>query len=131
MKTKIVLIALFIGLFTGVCFSQPQPEGKGQKPPTIEERLKMINEKICQPLKLDKNQTAELSNAFKDFFTGMDKSIDFKTNPPRMPEKSKADALANVRDEKVKKAIPENLFNKYLELEKSTRPPSEGNRPQE
>ena len=45
MKTKIVLTTLFISLFTGVCFSQPQPEGKGRKPPTIEERLtkKFVN----------------------------------------------------------------------------------------
>jgi len=129
MKTKIVLTTLFISLFTGVCFSQPQPEGKGRKPLTIEVRLKMINEKICQPLKLDKTQSAKVSVAFNDFFTGMDKLIDFKTNPPTRPEKSKVDALVNLRDEKVKIAIPENSFNKYLELEKSIRPPREGNRP--
>ncbi len=131
MKSKIVITAFFIILFTGVCFAQTQPDGKGRKPPTMEERLKMVNEKICQPLKLDKNQTAKVSVAFKDFFTEMDKSIDFKANPPRMPEKSKVDALAKIRDNKVKKVIPENLFDKYTELEKSTRPPREGNPPKQ
>ena len=129
MKSKIVMLALFISLFTGVCFAQPQPDGKGRKPPTIEEKLKMVNEKICQPLKLDKNQTAKVGVAFKEFFTEMDKLIDFKSNPPRMPEKSKVDALAKIRDNKVKKDIPENLFAKYIELEKTTRPPHEGNPP--
>ena len=129
MKSKIVMLALFISLFTGVCFAQPQPDGKGRKPPTNEELLKMVNEKICQPLKLDKNQTAKVGVAFKEFFTEMDKLIDSKSNPPRMPEKSKVDALAKIRDNKVKKEIPESLFAKYIELEKTTRPPHEGNPP--
>ncbi len=129
MKSKIVILALFISLFTSVCFAQPQPDGKGRKPPTSEERLKMVNEKICQPLKLNKNQTAKVSAAFKEFFTEMDKLIDFKSNPPRMPEKSKVDALAKIRDNKVKKVIPENVFDKYIELEKTTRPPHDGNPP--
>jgi hypothetical protein len=131
MKSKIALTILCISLFSGICFAQPQPDGKGRKPPTIEERLKMVSEKICQPLKLDKNQTAKVSVAFKDFFTEMDKLIDFKSNPPRMPEKSKIDALAKIRDNKVKKVIPQNVFDKYLELEKSTHPPHEGNPPKQ
>ncbi len=124
MKTKIALIVLFISLFSSICYAQQN--GKEHKPPTIEERLKMVNEKICQPLKLDKNQTAKVSVAFKDFFAETDKLIDFKANPQRMPEKSKVDALAKIRDNKVKQVIPENLFQKYIELEKSIRPPHEG-----
>lgn len=131
MKSKIALTILCISLFSGICFAQSQPDGKGRKPPTIEERLKMVNEKICQPLKLDKNQSLKVSDAYKEFFTEMDKSIDFKANPPRMPEKSKVDALAKIRDNKVKKVIPENLFDKYTELEKSTHPPREGNPPKQ
>jgi hypothetical protein len=131
MRSIILATAFFTVLFTDVCFAQPQPDGKGRKPPTIEERLKMVNERICQPLKLDKNQTAKVGIAFKEFFTEMDKSIDFKSNPPRMPEKSKADALAKIRDNKVKKVIPENVFDKYIELEKTTRPPHEGNHPKQ
>jgi len=127
MKTKMAFIVLFISLFSTICLAQPN--GKEHKPPTIEERLKMVTEKICQPLQLDKNQTAKVSVAFKDFFTEMDKLMDFKTNPPRMPEKSKVDALAKIRDNKVKKVIPENVFDKYIELEKSIRPPHEGKQP--
>lgn len=129
MKSTSVVTAFFIVLVTSICFAQPQPDGKGRKPPTSEERLKMVNEKICQPLKLDKNQTAKVSVAFKEFFAEMDKLIDFKSNPPRMPEKSKVDVLAKIRDNKVKKDIPENLFAKYIELEKTTRPQHEGNPP--
>jgi uncharacterized protein YfkK (UPF0435 family) len=124
MKTKMAFIVLFISSLSTICLAQPN--GKEHKPPTIEERLKMVNEKICQPLKLDKNQTTKVSVIFKDFFTEMDKLMDFKTNPPRMPEKSKVDALAKIRDNKVKNVIPENVFDKYIELEKSIRPPHEG-----
>lgn len=124
MKTKMAFIVLFISSLSTICLAQPN--GKEHKPPTIEERLKMVNEKICQPLKLDKNQTSKVSVIFKDFFTEMDKLMDFKTNPPRMPEKSKVDALAKIRDNKVKNVIPENVFDKYIELEKSIRPPHEG-----
>ncbi len=127
MKSIIVLTSIFAIFYANVCFAQPDGGPKGRKPPTMEERLKMINKKICQPLKLDKNQTAKVSSAFKDFFVEMDKLIDFTENPPRMPEKSKIDALAKIRDNKVKKAIPENLFGKYLQLEKAARPPRKEN----
>ena len=120
MKTKLFLVAITILLGISNCFSQP---GKGgMKPPSIEERLKMVNEKICQPLKLDDTQKEKVNSAFNDFFTEMDKLVDKSTNPPTRPDKSKVDALAKIRDEKVTQAIPEALFNKYLELEKTTRP---------
>jgi len=120
MKTKLLLAAITI--FLGICNCFSQPGNGGMKPPSLEERLKMVNEKICQPLKLDNTQVEKVSSAFNDFFTEMDKLVDKSTNPPTRPEKSKVDALAKIRDEKVKQAIPEALFTKYLELEKTTRP---------
>lgn len=126
MKSKFFLAAITIILSVSNCFSQPG--NGGMKPPSIEERLKMVDEKICQPLKLDKTQTKKVSVAFNEFFVEMDKIA----QPPARPEKSKADALAKIRDDKVKQAIPETLFTKYQELEKSTRPknpPEDGQRP--
>jgi hypothetical protein len=116
MKTKLLFTAIAFLLSLNNCFSQPG--NGGMKPPSIEERLKMVDKEICQPLKLDKTQKEKVSEAFNDFFVAMDKIA----TPPAMPEKAKIDALAKIRDEKVKKAIPESLFTKYLELEKSTRP---------
>ena len=116
MKTKLflVLIAFFIGIVN--CFSQPSDAGR--KPPSIEERIKMIDEKICQSLKLDKAQKEKLLSAFNIFFVDLDKIA----IPPARPDKSKVDALAKIRDGKVKLAIPESLYTKYLELEMQTRP---------
>jgi len=113
---------MMILLTGGACFSQPG--NGGMKPPSIEERLKMVDKEICQPLKLDKSQTEKVTAAFKDFFVEMDKIA----TPPARPEKSKVDALAKTRDEKVKQTIPATLYPKYLELEKATRPkgPEEG-----
>ncbi|MFZ4550078.1 MAG: hypothetical protein ACOYN4_21700 [Bacteroidales bacterium] len=122
MKTIKLAIVLAILLTGSACFSQPG--NGGMKPPSIEERLKMVDKEICQPLKLDKTQTGKVSAAFKDFFVELDKIA----APPARPEKSKVDALAKIRDEKVKQAIPAALYAKYLELEKATRPkgPEEG-----
>jgi hypothetical protein len=96
------------------------------KPPSIENRLKMIDEKICQPLNLNIAQKKEVTAAFKDFFIEMDKLINNKENPSARPEKSKVDALGKARDEKVKKAIPESIYTQYLELEKKSRPKASG-----
>jgi len=120
MKTKIFAAVITILLSGSIGFSQP---GQGsKKPPGIEERLKMVDERISQPLSLDQAQKEKVALAFKGFFTEMDKLMDLKTDPPARPEKSKVDALAKTRDDKVKMAIPEALFPKYLELEKETRP---------
>ncbi|NTW25206.1 MAG: hypothetical protein HGA37_10920 [Lentimicrobium sp.] len=116
MKTKLVYTAIVFLLYLNSCFSQP---GKGgMKPPSIEERLKMVDKEICQPLELNKSQKEKVSAAFNDFFVGLDKLA----TPPSRPEKSKVDALAKARDEKVKQAIPAASYPKYLELEMATRP---------
>ena len=116
MKTIKFAIGIAILLIGSACFSQPG--NGGMKPPGIEDRLKMVDKQICQPLKLDKTQTEKVIAAFKDFFVELDKTA----TPPVRPEKAKADALAKVRDEKVKLAIPAALYPKYLELEIATRP---------
>lgn len=116
MKARIFAISLFFLLIGSVSFAQAGSEN--MKPPTIEERMKMVDEKICQPLKLNSTQKAKVLIAFRDFFNELDKSA----KPPARPEKSKVDALAKIRDDKVKVAIPANLFQKYLELELNSRP---------
>lgn len=116
MKTITLIIGIAVLLTGNACFSQPG--NGGMKPPSLEERLKMVDKEICQPLKLDKTQKEKVSAAFNVFFVALDKLA----TPPVRPEKSKVDALAKTRDEKVKLAIPVALFPKYLELEKATRP---------
>jgi hypothetical protein len=117
----IVFATLGILLLTGsFCFSQPA-NGPG-KPPTMEERMKIIHEKICTPLNLDKAQTEKVDSAFKEFFDEIEKLMDKSVHPPVMPERSKVDALGKIRDEKVKLAISSELYAKYQELELKARP---------
>ncbi|MBK6963609.1 MAG: hypothetical protein IPH20_06565 [Bacteroidales bacterium] len=116
MKTRLVYTAFAFLLGLNSCFSQPG--NGGMKPPGIEERLKMVDKEICQPLKLNKTQKEKVSAAFNDFFVELDKLA----TPPARPEKTKVDALAKNRDEKVKQAIPAASYPKYLELEMATRP---------
>ena len=82
----------------------------------------MIEERICKPLNLDKQQTEKVTAAFNEFFVEIEKLVDKSTNPPIRPEKAKVDALSKIRDEKVRQAIPQSIFPKYLELELSARP---------
>lgn len=116
MKTNLVYTAFVFLLCLNSCYSQPG--NAGMNPPGIEDRLKLVDKEICQPLKLDKTQKEKVSAAFNDFFVELDKIA----TPPAMPEKTKVDALSKKRDEKVKQAIPAALYPKYLELEMATRP---------
>jgi hypothetical protein len=96
---------------------------EGLKPPTLEERLKMVDEKIIKPLSLNTLQNETVREAFKDFFTEMDKLRQKQLNNPGPLEKSKVEPLEKSRDEKVKLVLSKDQFIKFQELEKTTRPP--------
>ncbi len=120
MKTRI--LAALIILLSAVSFGFSQPKDGSPQPPSLKERIGMIEERICKPLNLNKQQTEKVTAAFNEFFVEMEKLVDKSTNPPVRPEKSKIDALAKIRDEKLKLTIPATLFPKYLELELASRP---------
>ena len=128
MKTRV--FATVIILLLAVSFGFSQPKNGSQEPPSLKQRIGMVEEKICKPLNLDKQQTEKVTSAFNEFFAEMEKLVDKRTNPPTRPDKAKVDALGKIRDEKVKLTIPEALFSKYLELEIAGRPkgPKEGER---
>ena len=126
MKTKVFATVIIVLSAVSFCFSQPK-DGSLQ-PPSLKERMGMVEERICKPLNLDKQQTEKVTSAFNEFFAEMEKLVDKSTNPPARPDKSTIDALEKIRDEKVKLSIPAALFPKYLELELAGRPqgPKEG-----
>lgn len=120
MRTKVITALVILVLTGNFCFSQPA-DGAG-KPPSLKEQLKMVNEKICTPLNLDKTQSKKVEAAFSEFFEGLEKLMDKNARPPVRPEKSKVDALGKIRDEKVRQIMPESQYSKYLELELANRP---------
>lgn len=142
MRTRILLFSVVLVFFSINVFAQPGKGRQEPKPPCIEERLKMISDKVCKPLELNETQTEEVLAAFKDFFVEMDKVM--RPGPGSKPDgenvghvqgegpdshggsgvfnKTKTEALEKIRNEKVKKAIPSELYQEYLKLEKTTRP---------
>lgn len=120
MKTRVFATVIILLSAVSFCFSQPKDDS--QKPTSLKEKICIVEDRICKPLNLDKQQTEKVTSAFNEFFTEMEKLVDKSTNPPTRPDKAKADALGKIRDEKVKGAIPTTLFPKYLELELSARP---------
>lgn len=102
------------------------PPGMGDPgksgPPSLEERLKQVDEKICTPLSLTAVQKETVSKAFSDFYTEMDNLAKSRGDGQRPPDRSKVEPLEKARNEKIKKALSGEQFKKYLELEKASRP---------
>jgi hypothetical protein len=104
----------------------PPPGKKAQadnKPPSLDERMILVDEKIIKPLSLDSSQSETVNSAFKEFFTGMDKLRQSGENNPAPLDKSKIEPFEKSRDEKIKQVLTNEQFVKYLEFEKSARPP--------
>lgn len=124
MKQIITTILLLIVL-QGIA----QPPA-GPRPPKPEEQLKMATEKINKELQLNLSQQQKVKAAYGDFFKEMEKmhQKNPKTQegpppPPTEAEKEARKKLAANRDAKIKTALTADQFKKYLELEKTMRPP--------
>jgi hypothetical protein len=100
------------------------------KPPTNEEKLKHVSEKINKEITLTAAQKAKIEAAYKEFFISMDKlRKDGKPEAPPPPpppppgKKEDVDKLVKARDAKIKSVLSESQYKKYAEVEKSLRPP--------
>ena len=104
------------------------------KPPTVEERLKKLNELLQTEVKPTASQKTNIENIFKTFFAAEEKLR--KDNPPPVkpangatppppPEKVRAamHKLEADRDEEVRKILSEAQFNKYKTAAEQLRPP--------
>jgi len=102
----------------------PPDAGKNPKtgPPSIDERIKTVDEKICKPLSLSSAQKETVDKAFREFFTEIDKLPKSQSNPQSPPDKSKVEPLEKTRDAKIKQVLSADQFKKYQELEKAARP---------
>lgn len=107
---KRITIAFLSILIAVTAFSQPKM--------SINERLKMIDQKICKPLSLDNERSEKVKSYFKEFFIEVDK---LSANGNR-PERKKVEIIAQNRDKKIKQLLTEEEYKKYLKLEPETRP---------
>lgn len=125
MKKKL-LVLFSNAMLLAICVTAQPP-----KPPTVEERLKHVSEKINKEITLTAPQKAKVEAAYKDFFADIEKlrAKNGKTNmpppPPPPPPGSKEDMdkLTQARDAKIKAALNETQYKKYTEIEKTLHPP--------
>lgn len=117
---KIVLLTLV--LMTTYAMLDAQPAGGLPKPPSAEERLKRVNEKLKAELQLSAKQQAVVNEAFKSFFNEADKLRPQAPPPPPPPDKAKIEPLAQKRDASIKAVLTEAQYRKYVEIERTLRP---------
>src|SRR4051812_49073905 len=123
-------------LFSHALLASAIVTGQPPKPPSNEERLKHVSEKISKEITLSAAQKAKVEAAYKDFFVEMDKlRKNNKGGRPEMPppppppppgRKEDVDKLSKARDARIKAALSEAQFRKYSELNPSPRPPRPG-----
>ena len=127
MKKKWLLFVTGTMMLAAITNAQPP------KPPSPEERLNHVSEKISKEITLSAAQKIKVETAYKEFFAEMDKIRDKsgKKEPPPPPppppvSKEDADRLSKTRDVKIKAALSEAQYKKYTEIEQSLRPPRPG-----
>ncbi len=84
---------------------------------------------LQKELQMNKEQQKKVEQAFKDFMEGAEKI--HRENPPPPPPidprvKEALDKLAAERDAKIKLALTDEQYKKYIEVEKKMRPPHPG-----
>ena len=100
------------------------PDNHGKpNPPTTEERMKMVQEKIIKPLALTAAQNETITKAYNDFFAAVENLKKTQASQQGPLEKSKMEPLEKTRDEKISKVLSKEQFAKYQDLEKASRPP--------
>jgi Spy/CpxP family protein refolding chaperone len=124
-KKKFVFFSSAL-LAAAIVTAQPQP-------PSNEEKLKHVSEKINKEIALTAAQKTKVEAAYKDFFIEMDKlrkkGKDGKPEQPPPPpppppgKKEDVDKLTNARDTKIKAALTAEQYKKYSEIEQTLRPP--------
>ena len=122
---KLIIVTGFMLFFNA---SKAQPPGP-PPPPGVEERLQR-SEDLLKEIKISDAQQQEIKAALKIFFQAEDKLR--KDNPPPPPPppdpkvKAAMDKIITERDEKIKKILTEDQFNKFKEAEKKLHPPKPG-----
>lgn len=98
------------------------------KPPTTQERLKKVAEKLNEGVGLRPDQKEKVLASFKEFFDGVEEEIKKQGHqeppppPPPPLKKEIMEKLQRDRDEKIKKILDEAQFEKYKKIEKDMRP---------
>jgi hypothetical protein len=103
-------------------------QGGGQRRP-IEERVKMVMEKVTPALSLDKDQQPKTDSIYTEYYRAIDKFRE-TLEPGTRPDRSQFEKFVTERDEKLKKVFSEAQFKKFKEeVEPTLRPQRSGGTP--
>lgn len=109
MKNRILLVLAL--LFAGHMTINAQ----GFQRRTVEERVKMTVDKLLPELSLKDDQQTKLSNAYTEFYKGMDKLREDARAGGGRPDREAFKKLADDRDAKVKGFLSDDQYKKYTE----------------
>ena len=132
MKRLFRFIGVFLFLMGGILV-MAQQQGP-PKPPDPADRLKHVSETLNKELSLTETQKEKVKAAYKQFFIDMEKLREEKSHslvpppppPPPPGKKEDIDKLAKARDEQIRSVLNAAQYKKYLDLEKTMRPPMPG-----
>ena len=128
MKQKITLLLVLI--ITGILGSQAQQQDQAQPRPrrTVEERVKMVMDKVIPDLQLTTQQQTDVTATFSDYFKANEKLMQ-GLEPGTRPDRDAMMKNMDARDAKLKVNLTEAQYKKFKdEIEPSMRRPG-GQRP--
>jgi hypothetical protein len=122
MKNRILL--LFFLLFAAVAVNA---QGGGFQRRTVEERVKLVHDKMDSAFKPGAAKLTEIDNIFTEFYKAGDKVREELMagggRPDREAMQQKMQPIIDERDNKLKKTLTEEQFKKWKEeIEPSMRP---------
>lgn len=124
MKNKILFLSL---LLFSVVFVQAQGGGGGFQRRTVEERVKVVHDKLDSAFKLEAAKLKEADDIFTNYYKAQDKLREEMMSGGERPDpqvmREKMQPITNERDEKLKKVLTEDQYKKWKEeIEPSMRP---------
>lgn len=128
---KFLFLALMLSAVTGVALAQGG--GGGFQRRTVEERVKIVHDKLDSAFKPAADKFKEIDVIFTDFYKAQDKMREEMMGGGERPDpqvmREKMQGMATERDDKLKKVLTEDQFKKWKEeIEPSMRPQRGGPR---
>ena len=118
---------LIVFLFTGFAFVNAQGGGFGGQRRTVEERVKMVHDKIDSAFKLELPKMAEVDSTFATFYRAQDKTREEMMSGggqfDRQAMTEKMQPFMDDRDAKLKKLLGDDKYKIWKEqIEPAMRP---------
>jgi len=125
MKNKIFMLAFL--LFSVVLVKAQGGGGGGFQRRTVEERVKIIHDKMDSAFKLEAAKLTEVDGIFTNYYKATDKLREEMMSSGERPDpqvmREKMQPLTTERDDKLKKVLSEDQYKKWKdEIEPSMRP---------